>query len=96
MANPGIQRLVRASDPFTSIQAAERSVAFSGGHCARILGALKLYGPSTAQELQSYTGLTVVQVDRRLPDLREAGQAKVVQINGDDLTRKGYRVWEAV
>lgn len=88
--------LVRASDPFTSIQAAERSVAFSGGHCARILGALKLYGPSTALELQSYTGLTVVQIDRRMPDLREAGQAKVVQVNGADLARKGYRVWEAV
>lgn len=89
-------RLVRASDPFTSIQAAERSVAFSGGHCARILGALKLYGPSTAYELQNYTGLTVVQIDRLLPDLRECKQAQVVLRNGDDMTRKGYRVWEAV
>lgn len=58
--------------------AAERSTAFSGVHCARILAALKLYGPSTAAELQNYTGLTVVQS------------------NGADLTRKGYRVWEAV
>lgn len=90
------QHLVRASDPLTSVMAAERSTAFSGGHCARILAALKLYGPSTAAELQNYTGLTVVQADRRLPDLAKAGQARVVQSNGADLTRKGYRVWEAV
>lgn len=91
-----VQHLVRASDPMTSVLAAERATAFAGGHCARILAALNLYGPSTAAELQSYTGLTVVQADRRLPDLAKAGRARVVQSNGDDLTRNGYRVWEAV
>ncbi|UCV00272.1 winged helix DNA-binding domain-containing protein [Acidovorax radicis] len=91
-----VQHLVRASDPLSSVMAAERSAAFSGAHCARILAALKLYGPSTAAELQAYTGLTIVQSDRRLPDLSKAGQARVVQDNGNDLIRKGYRVWEAV
>lgn len=88
--------LVRASDPITSIEAAERSALFSGKQRIRIMAALRLFGPSTAGELQAYTGLTVVQLDRRLPECREAGQARVVQVNGADLMRNGYRVWEAL
>lgn len=90
------QRRARRTDPITSHQAAERAALFTGKQHQRIIGALKLYGQSTAGELQAYTGLTVVQVDRRLPELREAKQARVVQRHGGDLMRNGYRVWEAV
>ncbi|KQR62640.1 hypothetical protein [Acidovorax sp. Leaf160] len=86
--------LVRAHDPLSSVLAAERTPQFAGGHCARILAALRSH-PATAHELQATTGLTVVQIDRRLPDLLKAGQARVVQLGGDDLMRGGARVWEA-
>lgn len=88
--------MVRAADPLTSVEAAERAALFAGKQRVRIMGALKIFGQSTAGELQSYTGLTVVQLDRRLPELREAGLARVAQRNGEDLMRNGYRVWEAV
>ena len=85
--------LVRAHDPLTSVMAAEAASAFSGPHCERILLALK-QGAGTAQELMDRTGLTVVQIDRRLPELFRNGKARVVQFNGEDLIRDGYRVWE--
>ena len=88
-----MQHLVRASDPITSVMAAEACAAFSGPHCDRILAALQ-QAPATAHELQARTGLTVVQIDRRLPELRRAGKARVSQHMGEDLVRNGARVWE--
>lgn len=88
--------LVRAHDPLSSVLAAERATQFAGGHCARILDCLQRFGPATAHELQQRTGLTVVQADRRLPELLKSGKARVVQFNGEDLMRGGARVWEAV
>lgn len=85
--------LVRAHDPITSINAAEASAAFSGPHCDRILVALK-EGAATPHELQATTGLTVVQLDRRLPELMRNGKVRVVQVNGEDLIRGKARVWE--
>lgn len=85
--------LVRAHDPLTSVLAAEAVGAFSGPHCERILAALA-QGPGTADELMDRTGLTVVQIDRRLPELFRNGKAQVVQVDGEDLIRDGYRVWE--
>lgn len=87
--------LVRAHDPLSSVLAAERTPQFAGGHCARILAALRSQ-PATAHELQATTGLTVVQIDRRLPELLKAGHARVVQLGGEDQMRGGARVWEAV
>ena len=84
--------LVRAHDPFTSVMAAEAASAFSGPHCERILAALK-QGEGTAQEIMERTGLTVVQIDRRLPELFRNGKARVVQFNGEDMIRDGFRVW---
>lgn len=90
------QHLVRASDPLSSVMAAEETPKFVPKQHARILDALRRFGPASAAELQSITGLTVVQIDRRLPDLREAGQARVVQVDGKDLMREKCRVWEAL
>ena len=91
-----VQHLVRASDPLSSVLAAEGAMAFAGGHCERILAALANGRQATPHELQEDTGLTVVQIDRRLPELQRAGKARVVQMAGEDLTRGGARVWEAV
>lgn len=87
--------LVRARDPITSITAAEGSGEFSGAHCDRILSALG-QGPATPHELQETTGLTVVQLDRRLPELARAGRVRVVLVDGEELVRGKSRVWELV
>lgn len=89
-----VTHLVRAHDPLPSVLAAERTPQFAGGHCAAILQGLAR-GPATAHDLQERTGLTVVQIDRRLPELQKAGRARVVQVLGEDLIRGGARVWEA-
>lgn len=90
------QHLVRASDPLSSVMAAESAIKFAGNHCDRILAALSNGNQATAHELEALTGLTVVQVDRRLPELLRYGKARAVQRGGMDLLRGGARVWEAV
>ncbi len=91
------QRAVRASDPVTSVLAAERAARFASSHAGRILQALKTHGPRSAHELSQLIGLTIVQVDRRLPELKRAKLAAVVTLDdGADLVRNGCRVWEAL
>ena len=90
------QMLVRARDPITSVMAAERVPYFAGSHCDRIHAALVDLKTATASELSAITGLTVVQIDRRMPDLQRARRAEVVQFEGADLIRNGYRVWRAL
>jgi hypothetical protein len=86
----------RSNDPQTSKDAAARAVQFAKSHAGRIH--LALIGKQlTAHELESLTGLSVVQIDRRLPDLKKAGLARVCKLNdGADMVRDGFRVWEAV
>jgi predicted transcriptional regulator len=84
---------VRASDPVTSVEAAERAAKFATSHAGRILSALRLHGALTAHEIGTRTGLTVVQVDRRLPELKESGCVAVQQDGDGDLVRDGFRVW---
>jgi hypothetical protein len=90
------QHLVRASDPLSSVMAAEAAIKFAGNHCDRILAALQSGRQATPHEMECATGLTVVQIDRRLPELLKAGRVRVVQRGGSDLVRGGARVWEAV
>ena len=86
----------RASDPMTSVTAAIQSSRFAESHAGRILAALKLHGPMTAHEL-GIVGLTVVQADRRLPELASKRLATVIKAaDGEDLVRGGCRVWGAV
>lgn len=88
--------LVRAADPATSVDAAESAQLFKASHSERIVAALEQHGPKTAHELTVCTRLTVVQIDRRLPELAKAKRARVVQVEGRDVTREGFRVWEVV
>ena len=92
MLNAAITR-ARAADPLTSVEAAERAERFTASHAGRIYAAL-LDGPATAHELAERTGLTVVQIDRRLPELARAGRVSVVLHYGEPLARNGARVWE--
>ena len=89
-----IQKMVRASDPLSSILAAESAVVFAGTHRERIVQSLRTHGPMTAHDIAVATGLTVVQVDRRLPELQRDGVAKVVELAGEVVLRDGFRVWE--
>ena len=84
---------VRAQDPLTSVAAAERSLKFSATHKGRILAALEEVGTATAHEISRATGLSVVQVDRRLPELARDNLIEVFRIDGCDVTRGGFRVW---
>jgi len=85
---------VRASDPVTSVMAAESAEMFAGKHKDRIRLALTKLKSATAHDIARVTGLTVVQVDRRLPELKRDGVADVVEASpGVDLLRDGFRVW---
>lgn len=86
----------RSTDPNTSHQAAANAAEFAGSHCERILKALEDIGSGTAPEIGQACGLTVVQVDRRLPELERAGRARVIAAGTVPLVRDGYRVWAGV
>lgn len=60
----------RKSDPAPSHEAAARAPVH--GHCRLILDAFKT-GPAGQSEICRRTGLTVAQVSKRLPDLRNRG-----------------------
>jgi len=85
----------RRTDPVTSHQAARRAANFAESHAGRILAALA-EGPRTAAGLAEMTGLSVVQVDRRLPELERAGKARPVMNGTQVYVVGGYRVWELV
>lgn len=87
---------VRAHDPVSSIGAAERSMDFSNTHKGRIQAALTRLGTATAHEIGEACGLSVVQTDRRLPELLRDGVAEVLQLAGEDVMRNGFRVWRLV
>ncbi len=87
----------RRSDPATSHGAAKRAGDFASTQAGRILLALQKHGPLNAHDVGEIVGLTVVQVDRRFPDLKALGLARVKTMDdGADLVRDGFRVWEAI
>lgn len=88
--------LARRTDPITSHMAASRAAVFSGKHTARILAGLQELGDATAHELCDCTGLTVVQIDRRLPEMARQGTVRVQVRDGVTVVRGGARVWEAI
>lgn len=65
----------RRSDPQTSKDAAAAAVDLAADHRARILRALRRFGPGGAvyHEIAKATGLEPVAVGRRLAELRRAG-----------------------
>jgi hypothetical protein len=86
----------RRSDPITSHTAARNAAFFADSHKGRIMAALK-EGPRSSHGLAVMAGLTLVQTDRRLPELQSAGLADVLKdALGNDVIVGGYRVWRAV
>ena len=86
----------RADDPATSHTAAEMAVQFVGKHCERIFAALLVHGPMTKDEIADVTGLSPVQVDRRLPDLRAKHRAAPNGQVRQSHSGRPERVWEAI
>lgn len=87
----------RNSDPATSHHAAAMSARFANSHGNRIVEALKAHGRMSPVGIGGMTGLTVVQVDRRLVELQRAGRVQVVKDEaGNPVVWSGCRVWEAV
>ena len=72
----------RRTDPRPSKVAAVKAGEFAGSHAERILAALRLHGPRTAHELEHLIGLTVVQIDRRVAELRRMGKLEVCTDGG--------------
>ena len=85
----------RRTDPATSHTAARNAERFAASHAGRIMAALR-GGVATPHRLAELTGLTVVQIDRRLPELERALLARPVVVMGQTLVLGGFRVWEAV
>ncbi|MFM9928188.1 hypothetical protein VLK31_34820 [Variovorax sp. H27-G14] len=81
----------RSTDPITSHQAAAMSAKFSTGHAIKILAAIKHTPRQTAAYYAQMTGLTVVQIDRWLPELERKGLARPT-----GAVYNGFRAWEAV
>lgn len=86
----------RSADPVTSWSAAQRAPEFAGNHCERILACLRHYGPQSKDEIAARTGLSGVQVDRRLPDLRAQGRALPTECVATSRSGRDERVWVAV
>lgn len=84
----------RSTDPLTSHAAAASAECFAHTHAGRILAVLRYEGSGTAEHIAQFTGLTVVQIDRRMVELQRQGLVRVPQLGGDDLVRNGFRVWE--
>lgn len=104
LAKVGVQlmdELARITDPAQSHDAADRARQFAPSHRDRIKAALEQHGPRTAHELEPLTGLTVVQIDRRMHELCKCGEARPLVVNGQEVKRGTpsggmAQVWEAV
>ena len=76
----------RRTDPSTSHAAARKAERFADSHVGRILAAFNSGGLWTALKLATHTGLTVVQVDRRLHEMP--------QIERVGASMSGFTVWQ--
>lgn len=76
---PGVEEAdmrprARATDPATSHQAAVRAKRFVYDHASAIVG--NCFRPSTIYDLAKRTGLTEVQVARRMKDIVAGGRLR--------------------
>jgi hypothetical protein len=87
----------RRTDPQTSHDAAKRSEKFADSHAGRILAALKLHGAMSPAQMFSFTGLSVVQIDRRRKEMITAGYVRLKRLDDGAVAKHdGFEIWEAV
>lgn len=86
----------RRTDPETSQKAAASVATSKDAHLALILSTLRRsVAPLTGEEIAKVCGLTMVQVCRRLPDLKKSGQARPTEETRPTSTGRSARCWEA-
>lgn len=86
-------RLARRDDPWTSLEAARRANGLAANHRQAILDAISTQSdPVGATRIAELTGLTQVQVCRRLPELLAL---RLVRTQGESKTASGRaeRCW---
>ena len=81
----------RSDDPITSIIAGRNADKFAASHAGRIYSVLVLHGDLSPKQISDYTGLTVVQIDRRRHEMKRDGLIQVM-----DEIRHGCQVWRAL
>jgi hypothetical protein len=86
--------LARNTDPATSHQAAENAKAFARDHYALIRGVL--WRPMIGPEIAKFTGLTMEQVCRRMPELEQSGQVRLTGVTRTGPKGTACREWEQV
>ena len=84
---------VRKTDPVTSRIAAQTMNKMDAKHQARILYALRKYGPLIAHEIADATSLDHVQVCRRLPELESDGLVFETGETRNSPSGRPARVW---
>lgn len=85
----------RRSDPATSKAAAAAAGELAKSHAEAIMACLKQYGYLTAEEIGDRTGLSMVQVARRLPDLEHLQLAEPIDRVKLTRSRRPARMWRA-
>lgn len=84
----------RRDDPVTSQLAAQQAKQLAHDHRTKILDALAVRD-GTIYELAAATGLTHVQVARRMPELQDAKRARLKpDETRDSPSGRACRVWE--
>lgn len=84
--------LARVTDPTTSHAAAEAAVDLAAAHRGLIALALQL-GPAGKDEIAERTGLTGVQVARRLPEMLKTGTVALTGRKVPSNTGRDEREW---
>lgn len=64
---------VHKGDPDTSQASAQKAGTLAQHHAAIVLGDLKIFGPSTSDEISARCGFQSIQVMKRITDLRQKG-----------------------
>ena len=86
----------RRTDPITSHLAAQSARPLQMTHLEQILAALQQHGAGTIDTIADWTGLSAVQVARRLPELQQQGLASPTGKLGLSVCGRLEREWEAV
>jgi hypothetical protein len=81
----------RSDDPITSIIAGRNADKFAASHAGRIHAVLILHGDLSPKQISDYTGLSVVQIDRRRHEMKRDGLITVL-----NEIRHGCQVWRAL
>lgn len=89
------RRHARAGDPGTSHRAAAMAGELARGHCERILAVLRGSAGMTADVIAERVGLSAHQVNKRLPDLKQAGLAEPTGEIGKSRSNRPARLWRA-